>query len=112
VDETLRTLLAEHVRRFNAAVANGDFTPLVDLFADDAELVFEGVPVGPFTGRPEIAAAYASQPPDDGLDVVDTRQDADGTVVERFAWHRGGGGEMRIDVRDGRIARLAVAFDL
>jgi steroid delta-isomerase len=83
----------------------------VALFADDAELAFEGVPVGPFVGKEAIAAAYASQPPDDELHVLDVRQEPDGTIAERFAWHRGGTGQMRFVVRDDRIARLTVRFD-
>jgi steroid Delta-isomerase len=111
VDEWLRTFLGERTRRFNDAVESGDFAPLVELFTDDAELAFVGVPAGPFAGREAIAAAYAAQPPDDGLDVLETREDPDGTVVERFAWRRGGGGEMRLSLRDGKIARLVVVFD-
>jgi hypothetical protein len=111
VDEATRELLAEHVARFNDAVRSGDFTPLVELFADDAELAFDGVPAGPFHGREEIAAAYAAQPPDDELDVLEATEEPDGTVTERFAWRRGGTGTMRVTPRQGLIARLVVAFD-
>ena len=104
-------LLEEHRSRFNAAVRSGDFAPLVELFADDADLEFEGVPVGPFHGREAIAAAYAAQPPDDELDVLDVAEEPDGTLLERFAWRGGGTGTMRIALRDGRIARLVVRFD-
>jgi len=110
MDDATRAFLAEHVRRFNEAIQSGEFAPLVELFADDAELAFVGVPAGPFVGRDAIAAAYASQPPDDGLDVLSVVEE-DGTVVERFAWRRGGTGTMRVDVADGKIARLVVAFD-
>ena len=106
-----RAFLADHVRRFNEAVASGDFAPLVALFADDAELAFVGVPAGPFTGRDAIAAAYTTQPPDDALDVLAVEEEGEGTFVERFAWRRGGTGTMRVTVRDGQIARLVVAFD-
>jgi hypothetical protein len=110
VDDATRGFLAEHVRRFNEGVENGDFGPLVELFADDAELAFVGVPAGPFVGREAIAAAYAAMPPDDGLDVLSAVED-DGAVVERFAWRRGGTGTMRVSVADGKIARLVVSFD-
>jgi limonene-1,2-epoxide hydrolase len=111
VDEQTQALLAEHVALFNAAVRTGDFAPLVELFADDAELAFENVPVGPFRGRDAIAAAYAAQPPDDELDVLEITEEADGTLVERFAWRRGGTGKMRIAIRDGEIAHLVVEFE-
>ena len=45
------TLLDEHVKRFNAAVRSGDFGPMLENFADDATMAFEGVPVGPFVGQ-------------------------------------------------------------
>ena len=111
VEAATTALLDEHVRRFNAAVRTGDYSPLVELFADDAELAFEGVPAGPFHGRDEIAAAYATQPPDDELDVVDVTEEPDGVLLERFAWRGGGTGVMRLTVRDGRIGRLVVSFD-
>ena len=76
MDETGRAFLAEHERRFNDAVSSGDFAPLVELFADDAELEFVGVPVGPFVGRDAIAAAYETQPPDDALDVQSVDMEA------------------------------------
>ena len=50
-------LAADHVRRFNACVATGDFAPLVQSVADDATMTFEGAPVGPFTGKAAIAEA-------------------------------------------------------
>ena len=58
-------LLHDYVMVHNECVRTGDWEPLPDWFAEDAELVFEGVPVGPFNGRDEIVAAYKSQPPDD-----------------------------------------------
>jgi steroid delta-isomerase len=107
------TLLDEHVKRFNAAVRSGDFGPMLENFADDATMAFEGVPVGPFAGRDAIAAAYREQPPDDELDVFDVRQDGD-TVVAGYAWRREPdvrAGELRLTVESGRISRLVVTFD-
>jgi steroid delta-isomerase len=107
------TFLERHVETFNAAVANGDFAPLVALFADDAHLEFAGVPVGPFEGRPAIAAGYAAQPPTDTMTILDTRVEPDGTVVETFSWSADGGsrsGEMRLTVDGEQIQRLVVVF--
>jgi steroid delta-isomerase len=109
----LARFLERHLATFNEAVRSGDFAPLVALFANDAELAFEGVPVGPFRGREAIAAAYAAQPPSDTMTIVDTRVDDDGTVVEGFSWTADAGvrsGEMRITVEAGRIRRLVVSF--
>jgi hypothetical protein len=60
-------VLDAHVRRFNDAGVSGDFAAMVGSFTADAEIVFEGVPVGPFHGREAIAAPYASRPPTDAV---------------------------------------------
>ncbi|HEX6663901.1 MAG TPA: nuclear transport factor 2 family protein [Gaiellaceae bacterium] len=67
-------LMREHVARFNAAVESGDWAPMLEQFADDAELEFRGLPVGPFSGRDAIAAAYADQPPDDMVRLLEERE--------------------------------------
>ena len=100
------SLLEEHVRRFNAGVRSGDFGPMVAAFSDDAELVFEGIPVGPFSGRDAIAAAYGAQPPDDEIVLLD----GDGT----YAWAKEPevpAGQMFLTERDGEIARLLIRYD-
>ena len=106
-------LLHDHVARFNEGVRTGDFAPMLERLADDAELVFEGVPVGPFHGREAIAAAYREQPPDDEVRVLAAEEREGGLVVARYAWTKEpsrAAGEMRI-TRDGdRIARLVVTF--
>ena len=63
-------LLRSHVERFNEGVRSGDFCAMLEQFAEDAELAFEGVPVGPFRGKPAIAQAYAEQPPDDEIVIL------------------------------------------
>ena len=57
------SLMEAHVSSFNRAVLSGDYTEMLSRFTDDAELAFEGVPVGPFRGRDSIERAYAEQPP-------------------------------------------------
>jgi steroid Delta-isomerase len=106
-------LVAEHVERFNTGVRSGDFTPMLELFADDAALEFRGVPVGPFDGRDAIAAAYAAQPPDDEIEVLEIEED-DAEIRAGYAWRRDKGrraGDMFL-TRDGDlITRLVVTFD-
>ena len=105
-------LLEEHVERFNQGVRSGDFTPMVEAFAEDAELHFEGVPVGPFVGREAIDAAYREQPPDDEIEILGSEV-RDGLVVARYAWRRDEGkqaGRMLLTPRDGRIQKLVVTF--
>jgi steroid Delta-isomerase len=107
------SLLDEHVRRFNEGVRSGDFAPMAAAFAEDAEMHFEGVPVGPFVGRDAIAAAYRDQPPDDEVEIFDA-EERDGFIVARYAWLRDEGhqaGEMRISQRNGEIQKLVVTFD-
>ena len=104
--------VARHVELFNRGVRERNFQPMLEHFADDAELVFEGVPVGPFRGKPAIAAAYGAQPPDDELDVLDVRETSAETTVG-YAWRREPetrAGEMRFKLRGSRIARLVVTF--
>ena len=100
------SLLDEHVDRFNAGVRSGDFGPMVAAFAEDAELVFEGIPVGPFAGREAIGEAYAKQPPDDEIVLLDD----DGT----YAWAKEPetpAGRMLLTERDGEIAHLRIRYD-
>ena len=106
-------LLARHVQLFNEAVRTGEFGSMLDQFTEDAELEFQGVPVGPFRGKEAIAAAYATNPPDDEVDVLSS-EEADGEIVARYAWRADGGrpsGRMLITPRGDAIAKLVVTFD-
>jgi drug/metabolite transporter (DMT)-like permease len=106
-------LLEDHVGRFNAGVRSGDWEPMVEGFATDAEMEFRGVPVGPFVGREAIAAAYREQPPDDELRVLEQRQ-ADGRIEARYAWLAEpdvAAGEMFLTPENGAIRKLVVTFD-
>jgi steroid Delta-isomerase len=99
-------LIAEHVERFNEGVRSGDFGPMVSFFAEDAELVFEGIPVGPFVGRDAIGEAYSAMPPDDEIVLLDGA----GT----YAWMKEPevpAGQLFLTERDGKIARLVIRYD-
>jgi steroid Delta-isomerase len=102
-----------HVERFNAGVRSGDFGPMIEEgFADNAELAFEGVPVGPFRGKEAIAAAYAEQPPDDEVLILRTNETEEMVVVD-YAWAaapKERAGSMIFRLRDGKIDRLLVTF--
>jgi len=106
-------LLHDHVARFNEGVRTGDYGPMFERFAHDAELVFEGVPVGPFRGRDAIAAAYREQPPGDEVRVLAAEERDDGLVVGRYAWAKEpnvAAGEMHLTRAGGEITRLLVTF--
>lgn len=108
-----RALLYDHVDDFNAGVRNGDFSRMLERFADDAVLEFEGVPVGPFHGRGQIAAAYRERPPDDELVLLDGAE-ADGVAIARYAWAKTRerlAGRIHLTPAEGRIARLVVTFE-
>ncbi|MDQ2984027.1 MAG: nuclear transport factor 2 family protein [Actinomycetota bacterium] len=110
---TGRELLDEHVDLFNAAVRSGDFGPMLEQFDDDAEMELVGVPVGPFRGREEIAAAYREQPPDDELELLDVGEQA-GHVAAGYAWLREPGvraGELQISHDGAAIRKLVVSFE-
>ena len=106
----MSAFLTDYVERFNEGVRTGDFAGIVELYAADGELVFEGVPVGPFCGRQAIAEAYRAQPPDDELRVTSVEERPD-CLVARFGWLRGGSGTMRIELDGEAIGRLTVSFD-
>jgi steroid delta-isomerase len=109
---TGRELLEAHVERFNAGIRSSDWGDFLELFTNDAELAFGGVPAGPFSGRDAIAEAYREQPPDDEVRTLDVAENSD-RIVAGYAWLAEPdvrAGEMRID-RDGeRIRRLVVTF--
>jgi hypothetical protein len=96
---------SDYVAAFNRGVRTGDWTAMLDLVADDATLEFVGIPVGPFHGRAAIEAAYAEQPPDDEIVLLD---DA------RYAWARDpshAAGELQLEEDEaGRISRIRVLY--
>ena len=106
-------LLTDHVERFNQGIRTGDFAPMLAAFTDDAELVFEGVPVGPFVGRVAIEEAYRRQPPDDEVRLLGPARVEGEALVADYAWAREGtrAGRMILTPRDGEIARLVVTFE-
>jgi SnoaL-like protein len=111
VDDPL-ALLHRHVERLNAGVRRGDFAPMIEAFAPDAELVFEGVPVGPFHGAAAIAEAYRERPPDDEIRLLDEWRQGNDLVAD-YAWSREPdvrAGEFRLTIRDDRIVRVVISF--
>ncbi len=106
-------LLHDCVMVHNECVRTGDWEPFADWFTEDAELVFEGVPVGPFNGRKAIASAYDAQPPDDEVVIFRTEENGD-EIVARYGWLREPGkqaGRMLVTPRDGKIEKLIVTFE-
>jgi steroid delta-isomerase len=110
----LNELLHDHIERFNAGVRSGDYGPMLENFADAAEMEFRGIPVGPFVGKDAIEAAYREQPPDDELRVLEEREGEAGEVEARYAWLADpdvAAGEMFLTAEGGAIRKLVVTFD-
>lgn len=103
---------AAHLAAFNDAVDSGAWEEFARRFGADAEMSFVGVPAGPFTGREAIAAAYAADPPGEGLDPGGDPVVEGDDVVVPFRWRESGGtGSMRLRFDDtGLVTRLVVAF--
>jgi steroid delta-isomerase len=94
-------------------VRSGDFSRMLEQFTENAELAFEGVPVGPFRGKPAIAQAYAEQPPDDEIVILRTRESGENLVVADYAWAAdpaARAGSMILRLREAEIDRLLVTF--
>jgi SnoaL-like domain len=104
------SLLDSYVKRFNAGVRSGDWEPMLELLAPDAELEFTGIPVGPFTGPDAIGEAYRVQPPDDELVLLEPRGEH-GAV---YAWAGDPArpaGELHLEERDGAVTRIRVLYE-
>ena len=104
-------LLQAHVRAFNDGVRTGDWEPMLGRFADDAQLRFENVPVGPFVGIDAIRAAYREQPPDDQIQLLGAQEGDEHTAVAAFVWLKGGTGRLVLAHERGAIKALTVIFD-
>ena len=99
----LRALLELHVEKYNEAVRTSDFAPLLAMYADNAVLSFDDLPLGPFHGRSEIRAAYSRRPPDDTMWLIDMHEVGDDAVTASFEWEAGGTGEMYLRWDGGRV---------
>ena len=102
-----------YIEVHNAAVRSGDWARFADWFTDDAEVRFEGVPVGPFRGRDGIRAAYEAQPPDDEVEIRNVRDEGDRTLAD-YAWQADRGvraGELRLTWDGDLIRELVITFE-
>jgi steroid Delta-isomerase len=105
--------LDRYIEAHNAAVRSGDWEAFSEWFAEDAEVRFEGVPVGPFRGRDEIRAAYEARPPDDEVEIRNVRRDGDRTVAD-YGWASDSGvraGELRVTWDGDLIRELVITFE-
>jgi hypothetical protein len=104
------SLLDDYVEQLNAGVRTGNWEPMLELLAPDARLEFTGIPVGPFAGREAIGEAYRTQPPDDGIVLLDRL----GDLSAVYAWAKDPArpaGEMHLEERAGAITRIRVLYE-
>jgi hypothetical protein len=106
----LRALLERHVELFNEAVSTGDYGLFLATFADDAVMRFDDYPLGPFVGRPAIAEAYASQPANDTMALIDMEEIGTDAVKASFEWDAGGTGEMYLRWSKAKLVELSIGF--
>jgi ketosteroid isomerase-like protein len=104
----LRAMLERHVGKYNEAVRTSDFGPFLDMYADNAVLSFDDVPVGPFYGRAAIEEAYADQPPNDTMWLIDMHEVGDDAVTASFEWEAGGTGELFLRWESGLITEQRI----
>ncbi len=106
-------LLHDYVMAHNEAVRTGDWDGFGGWFSEAAELVFEGLPIGPFRGRAQIEAAYRERPPDDEVLVFATGEE-DEQVVARYGWRAEPStiaGRLLLTPVEHRIDQLVVTVD-
>jgi hypothetical protein len=106
-------LLDLHVAAFNDGVETGEWDRMVEGFTPDGELVFVGVPAGPYKGRYVIAEAYRENPPDDQIRVLEASV-VGGEVVAAYSWREDEGakaGLMVLTPYKAKVRRLVVTLD-
>ncbi|HZC28206.1 MAG TPA: GNAT family N-acetyltransferase [Gaiellaceae bacterium] len=106
-------ILHDFVGDHNECVRTGDWSALGAWFTEDAELGFDGIPVGPFIGRDAIAAAYRERPPDDRV-LTFSVEEANGDVIALYGWLATPAevaGRMVVTTERDRIRRLRVTFE-
>jgi len=108
---TGRELMERQVRAFNAAVADGEWEPMLSRFTESSEVHFENVPAGPFIGLEAIRRAYAESPPTDTIQLLGIQENDEHHVAAAFAWSQGGTGRMLLEHDRGAVTRLTVVFD-
>ena len=99
-------LLRAYVERHNEGVRAGEFARIQGLLAEYASMRFHGIAAGPFDGASAILAAFAKNPPDDELVILEQQG-----VEAVYAWGREPrtvAGRIRITVARGRIAAIDV----
>ncbi|MFI5403854.1 MAG: hypothetical protein ACHQ1G_13025 [Planctomycetota bacterium] len=102
-------LLRVYVERHTGGVHAGGFKGLRALFAEDASMRFHGILAGPFLGVEAILAAFATNPPDDELVILEQVG-----VEAVYAWGRDPekpAGRLRITVVRGRISAIDVTTE-
>lgn len=110
MDDSTLELAQEYIERHNEGVRSKDFAPLLELFAENAEMIFHSASIGTLIGRKVISDAFKYEPPDDELLVLGLGADDLGVEI-RYAWKNAPtvpAGVLEFHSHDGKITRLVV----
>lgn len=105
-------LLEQCVSLYNTGVQTRNFNGLLALLTEDAVLDFEGTSErGPLAGKRAIAQHLEDDPPDDPINLKHWKYDGN-EIVAAFSWADipEGGGCLIVEPREGRLARVTIAF--
>src|SRR5688572_17465018 len=90
MDNAGEQIVRDYMERHNAGARSGEYDPLGQLFAPEAELHFQGINLGPFRGRAAIVEIFRARGPNDELELTDV-QTTPGEATAEFRWKRAGG---------------------
>jgi steroid delta-isomerase len=91
-------------------VRTGDYGPFLETFSERAVMRFDNVPMGPFHGLPEIAEAYATEPPTDTMALTAMEEIGGDGVRALFEWDAGGTGQLFLRWDEEKVVELAITF--
>jgi hypothetical protein len=107
---TAMELLQKYVLLHNHGVETGDFSAMLELFADDAVFEFEDPRIGAFEGIKMIAGVFRRQPPDFMLAISNIKDHGDFARAD-YGDEAAGGvrqGSITLDMENGWIKRLFI----
>ena len=102
-------MLLRYIELHNQGVRSGDFSGMLNLFAPDAVMRFEGIAFGPLRGVEAIRDAFGTNPPDDELCLITEPAEDVGSFA--YSWRQAPGmraGRLRLIERGSRIAELII----
>jgi hypothetical protein len=103
--------LEEYVEAHNKGRKTRSFAALASLFHREGELVFVGIPIGPFVGRERIEKAFVASPPSDDLVLFEPSEPETDVAECGYGWAESASvreGTLRLESEMGQIRRLTI----